>query len=90
MKKSLLIILIFISIISTISLAYNFICIHELNKENQQLLAEINHYEEKIENTKNNQSELEKKYENLKTNNDKLLEYEKWNKWTQEIEQKMS
>lgn len=90
MKKSLLIILICISIILTISLIYNFIGIYELSKKNNHLLEEINIYEEKMKSGKKTKAELEKEYENLKTNNNKLLEYEKWSKWAQEIEQKMS
>ena len=44
----------------------------------------------KIEEEKNSKVDLEQEYESLKNNNNKLTEYEKWDNWTQEIEQKMS
>ena len=89
MKKVLLIVLSFISVALTISLVYSFIRIQKLNENNNQLLKEINDCEEKIEQEKNSKVNLEQEYEALKTNNNELLEYEKWNKWTKEIEQKM-
>ena len=89
MKRSLLIILICISFILSVSLVYSIIGVHNLDKQNNKLLVEINDYEEKIKEQKNSKVELEQEYETLK-NNDKLTKYEKWNNWAQEIEQKMS
>lgn len=90
MKRGLLIILICISFILSVSLVYGIISEHNLSKQNNELLEEINNYEEKIEKEKNSKVDLEQEYETLKNNNNKLTEYEKWNNWTQEIEQKMS
>jgi len=90
MKRNVLIILICVSFILAVSLVYSILGIQKLNKENNELLEEINHYEENIKKETITKADLEQEYENLKSNNNKLLEYEKWNKWTQEIEQKMS
>lgn len=90
MKKSLLIILICISFILSVSLVYSIIGAHNLHNQNNTLLKQINNYEEKITNEENSKVDLEHEYESLKNNNNKLTEYEKWNNWTQEIEQKMS
>lgn len=90
MKKVLLIILICISFILSISLVYSIIGRYNLDNQNNKLLEQINNYEEKIEKQKSSKVDLEQEYESLKNNNNKLTEYEKWNNWTQEIEQKMS
>jgi len=90
MKRVLLIFLICISFILSISLVYSIIGGYNLDAKNNELLEEINNYEEKIEKEKNSKAGLEQEYESLKNNNNKLTEYEKWNNWTNEIKQKMS
>lgn len=90
MKKVLLIFLTCISFILSVSLVYSVIEWHNLDTKNTELLEEINNYEEAIAQDKNSKVNLEQEYESLKNDNNKLTEYEKWNNWTQEIEQKMS
>lgn len=91
MKKVVLVFLTVLILFLSGFLIYNINNLNELKEDNKLLLNEIKDYESNINENNLTKDNYEKELEDLKNNSkDKKGVYEKWNKWTNEIKEKMS
>jgi len=91
MKKVVLIFLTVLTLFLSGFLIYNINNLNELRKNNKLILNEIKDYENTIIETNLTKTNYEKELEDLKNNSkDKIEVYERWNKWINEIKEKMS
>ena len=82
--------LIIISILLTILLGKNIYDYLENKKINEEKLKIIANYDNKLNNSITNYNNLSAELETLKeVNKEKIMEYEKWLKWKNEIVEKM-
>lgn len=88
--KYIKIFLIIISILLTILLGKNIYDYLENKKINEEKLKIIANYDNKLNNSITNYNNLSAELETLKeVNKEKMMEYEKWLKWKNEIVEKM-
>lgn len=91
MNKVLKCILIIFPIIFTIILVINISFYYVNLNNNQNIIEKKNNYQEKIDsNSKKNKELLIKLNEKKEDNKDKNWEYERWEKWNQEIKEKIN
>lgn len=91
MKKVVIISLSCIILALISILIYNIINLQKLENYNEEITKKLDIYNKNIEEINSSNVELKTKYTKLSTDNDtKMQEYEKWNRWTQEIEEKIS
>ena len=88
--KYIKIFLIIISILLTILLGKNIYDYLKNKKINEEKLKIIANYDNKLNNSITNYNNLSAELETLKeVNKEKMMEYEKWLKWKNEIVEKM-
>ena len=91
MNKVLKCILIIFPIIFTIILVINISFYYVNLNNNQNIIEKKNNYQEKIDsNSEKNKELLIKLNEKKEDNKDKNWEYERWEKWNQEIKEKIN
>lgn len=89
--KYIKICLIIIPILLTILLGKNIYDYFENKKINQEKLESINNYDNKLNDDLTKYSNLNTELETLKeVNKEKIMEYERWIKWNNEIIEKMA
>ena len=89
--KYIKICLIIIPILLTILLGKNIYDYFENKKINQEKLESINNYDNKLNDDLTKYSNLNTELETLKeVNKEKIMEYERWIKWNNEIVEKMA
>ena len=82
--------LLIVSFLLLILCGYNYSLYNSSKSKNQSVSGNIDKYKDDIVTKQNKKEELNKEYEELKEKNkEKITEYEKWQKWTKEIEEKM-
>lgn len=89
--KYIKICLIIIPILLTILLGKNIYDYFENKKISQEKLESINNYDNKLNSDLTKYSNLNTELETLKeVNKEKIMEYERWIKWNNEIVEKMA
>lgn len=89
--KYIKICLIIIPILLTILLGKNIYDYFENKKISQEKLESINNYDKKLNDDLTKYSNLNTELETLKeVNKEKIIEYERWIKWNNEIVEKMA
>ena len=89
--KYIKICLIIIPILLTILLGKNIYDYFENKKISQEKLESINNYDNKLNDDLTKYSNLNTELETLKeVNKEKIMEYERWIKWNNEIVEKMA
>ena len=88
--KKIYCVLLIISVLLLGLCGYNYSEYKKAVKNNNSISDNISNTKNEIKKLNDEKEELNKKYEETKEKNkDKLLEYEKWQKMTKEIEEKM-
>ena len=90
MKRIVIVFLVIMILCLSNFLVYNIKLTNEVESKNSELVKQINDYEKKIKEIEQNKIVYEAEYQNLNSSSkDKIQEYEKWNNWIKEIEEKM-